>query len=175
MSKSKRKKAIAREIHALIAELAQRFPQAFVANTWEPHRPLAIRVGNAILAECPDMPPKVLRLALGSYTKRLPYRQAVAAGGPRFNLAGEVEGEVALEHAEDARVRVEAMERKLEVRLANALAARKAENLKREAAKLAKREAAKQANAARQAPPPRLSIADLRAAAQARRATIEAA
>jgi sRNA-binding protein len=160
-----KRKARRREVVAIIEELARRFPQVFVANIWNAHKPLAVGVGPAVIAACPDLPPKPLRLALGAYIARLAYREAVAAGGPRFNLAGQVEGEVTLEHIADARMRVETMERKRRVRLANASAAHKA---KLEAAKLAK--ASKQAPPA-PAAPPRLSIADLRAAALARRAS----
>jgi sRNA-binding protein len=77
-----------------IAELARRFPQTFVAEPWEPHRPLAIGTFEVLAAACGDIPAIDLRRALNAYVRRLVYQQALAAGGPRFDLAGLACGEV---------------------------------------------------------------------------------
>jgi hypothetical protein len=69
-----------REILAVIAELSRRFPLVFVANVWEAHKPLAIGIGPAVIAACPDLPLQPLRQALAMYARRLAYRKAVAGG-----------------------------------------------------------------------------------------------
>ena len=144
-----------------IAILAELFPHCFVVDKWAPHRPLKIGI-HVDLVVTGLVTPREVRNALVVYTGRLQYQKAVAAGGARVDLDGNVAGEVAPDQAEHARAVVARMEAKV---LAQAEAAR-IENAER-------KRVAKQAMP--KAPPPdspaplRLGLADLKAAAAARR------
>jgi hypothetical protein len=79
-----------------IAALADLFRAAFVANRWEPHRPLARGIHRE-LVERGILRPEECRLVLGLYVARPMYLKALAAGGARINLAGLPTGEVTAE------------------------------------------------------------------------------
>jgi ProP effector len=111
----------------LVAALAQLFPAVFVTDRWAPHKPLKVGIGNDLLTR------GVLRRAetrvLSWYVARRMYQLALAAGGPRYDLDGNVAGEVSAEHIEAARAKLAALDAKR---------ARKAEAVER-AAQLAHR------------------------------------
>jgi sRNA-binding protein len=152
-----RRKASKRTI-PLLAEL---YPQCFTAEKWQPHRPLKIGVHLDLIARGVLLPDECRALFL-RYCFRLMYQRAVAAGGARFDLDGNSVGEVAADEIEHARAVVAQMEAKV---LAQAEAARIE---KAERKRVARRTMPK-------APPPdntaprRLGLADLKAAAAARR------
>lgn len=53
-----------------------------------------------------------IRAAVAMYTRRTSYLKALAAGGPRFNLAGEPTGEVTVEQQQRALETLTAMKKK---------------------------------------------------------------
>jgi len=79
-----------------IAALAELYPACFVANRWEPHRPLARGIHRE-LVERGILRPEECRLVLGLYVARPMYQRALAVGGARVNLAGNPAGEVTAE------------------------------------------------------------------------------
>lgn len=76
-----------------IAALAELFPAAFIVNRWEPHRPLARGI-HCELIDRGILRPEECRLVFGLYVARPMYQRALAAGGPRVNLAGNPTDEV---------------------------------------------------------------------------------
>jgi sRNA-binding protein len=185
------------ELKRTIAILAELFPTCFTMGKWEAHRPLKVGIHADLLATG-LLTPREVRNALVVYTGRRMYQAALAAGGARVGLNGDVAGEVTPDQAERALAAVARIEAKV---VARAEAARK-----QKAARKAARERATQQEdgslnprkmgvskalsvenklerpdcqpAARTPPPPpppsdsaprRFSLADLKAAATARR------
>ena len=94
------------QINAALGRLAERFPQTFVAEKHQPHRPL--KWGSP-----PTSPPVVRNLkrrvrgtALSVYTGRIAYLQSLVAGATRVDLDGNPAGEVTAEEAEYAAARL---------------------------------------------------------------------
>jgi sRNA-binding protein len=143
----------------IIAVLAELFP-VFAAERWQPHRPLKIGIhldlvdrGVLLPDEC-----RVLR----RYVSRRMYQCALAAGGPRFDLAGNVAGEVTPEQIFGAKAVLACIDAKAADQAVAVRAAREGERIERKRAK--------------PSPPPppaaeprRLGLADLKRAAQERR------
>jgi ProP effector len=82
-----------RPAHDIITALATFFPQAFIAEKWQPQRPLKIGIHIDLLA-AGIMTSNEIWAALRSYARRRMYLAAVAAGGPRIDLNGNPAGEV---------------------------------------------------------------------------------
>ena len=84
-------------IHPILDQLCQAFPACF--NRTDP-RPLKIGLGEKVLAlagvhpALADLSRTQLRRALKVYTGAPAYRKALAKGGPRYDLAGQPDGEV---------------------------------------------------------------------------------
>ena len=57
-------------------------------------KPLAIGIDKQLIARLPDVNRKVLRIALGMHTNSLRYLKAMEKATGRFNLEGQVDGEV---------------------------------------------------------------------------------
>jgi ProP effector len=134
------------EAIAVIAELEKRWPLCF--SIYEPRRrPLALGVHDRILEA--GFPAEGLANALRRYVSSFAYLRSMTADAIRIDLDGSAAGVVGAEHAAQAVARL--ADQKL--------------RLKR-----------RESQPATPAPPPvptgpkRLSLADLRAAAQARRA-----
>jgi sRNA-binding protein len=81
---------------ANIVALAALFPAAFSAEPWQAHRPLKIGIGNELVARR-VLGAKEVNAALKQYVDRLMYQKCLAAGGARFDLEGNVAGEVSSE------------------------------------------------------------------------------
>jgi sRNA-binding protein len=161
-----------------IAALAAMFPAAFSAEPWHEHRPLKVGIGNDLVARG-VLGKREVNAALKPYVDRLKYQKCLAAGGARVDLEGNVAGEVSNEH----RSRAERLAARIEARQPAEAAAAKA------AAESAKavRHAAMPSSAFNgkavfmplptQTTPPsgsgRLGLADLKRAAQERRARQE--
>jgi sRNA-binding protein len=150
-----------------ITVLAELFPAVFVAEPWQPHKPLkrsihADLVARGVLSE------EEVRDVLRAYSWRLGYQRALAAGGTPLQLAGEPYGEVSAQEIAGAKLAVERIEAN---RLKEALAAK----AKAKAAKKPKVTCAPARMSATPPAAPRLSLAGLKAAAQARRAAAAAA
>jgi ProP effector len=135
-----------------IEVLAELFPAAFVADQQLSHRPLKVGIHQDLIhrsvlqeGEC--------RAVFRFYTSRRSYQKALAAGGPRFDLDGNVAGEVTAEQQEFARTKLEQIKARMKAR----------DKAKPKAPPTAKPE---------QLASPRLGLADLRAAATARKARL---
>jgi sRNA-binding protein len=109
----------------LISDLARRFPATFTAEPWLPHRPLKIGVRHDLLAA--GFTPAEVKAALRCYVTRRMYLAAVAAGGPRFDLAGNPVGEVSADDCESACTRLAAFDAARAKKAAATRAAREAE------------------------------------------------
>jgi sRNA-binding protein len=165
-------------LQELIAILTELFPACFVAETWRPHKPLKVGI-HKDLVELGLLSPRECSIALRRYASRLMYRRAVARGGPRFDLDGHVAGEVRPDEADHAKAAVAAIEAK---RAPKAKAVADEKRAKRANDRHAQRPADKRYHEAqpektylrppeppREPQPLRLGLADLRAAARARR------
>ena len=76
-----------------IAALAALFPTAFSAQPWQAHRPLKVGIGDELAARG-VLGAQEINAALKQYVDRLMYQKCLAAGGARFDLEGNVAGEV---------------------------------------------------------------------------------
>jgi ProP effector len=94
--------ATKQDINATLARLAEAFPQTFVLEKHRPHRPLKVGIGIDLRTRCPELDPPALRKALGAYTKRVMYLEAMVAGAARLDLDGNPAGEVTAGEAEHA-------------------------------------------------------------------------
>ena len=95
-----------------LARLADMWPQAFDLNT---PRPLALGIIDSIMEELNRAGAGgygAARYALKGYTSNIRYVRALAAGGPRYNLLGEPEGEVTAEQQQRATEMLKAMTEK---------------------------------------------------------------
>jgi sRNA-binding protein len=159
--------------HSILETLAELFPNTFVAERWQPHRPLKHGIHFDLIAQ------GVLTLeetrVLRFYVRRRMYQAALAAGGPRYDLDGNECGQVEPEQADAAAKWLAAID---------IASAAKAEQI-RQSIKSLKRNAPPRVwkvfpdtPAVRPAPvstpeenvPQRLSLTGLKAAAQARKA-----
>jgi ProP effector len=160
-------------MHEGIAQLAALFPNCFR----QPCEPLKIGIHNDIIARQPELRPSLLASALKSYTRSLGYLEALKAGAARIDLEGNPVGTVTVSDEEGAKRKI--------AKLAWHAAATAIEACKtagQPAAEPVVERAGQQnpipeAKTQQPAPagPPRLGLAGLKAAAQARRARLVAA
>jgi ProP effector len=175
-----------------IAVLAEHFPTVFALEGWQSHKPLKIGIKEEIAA-AGIMPAEDIGPTLRLYVRRLMYQRALAAGGSRHGLDGEPCGEVTAEQAAGAAAVVARIETESQTRGAASIAAWKANKPRKvwkvfpdgyDANKPDKRRETEDVTAA--APPAaelaatpasptvpavkRLGLADLKRAAQERRA-----
>jgi ProP effector len=129
-------------LRAALTCLAERFPQTFVREGHQPHRPLKVGIAADLVARCVELERRKLTAALSAYTQRIVYRKAMVAGAARVDLDGNPAGEVSAADAEHAAAK-----------LAETLASREAEQAAAKAAKRAERIAKQPAEPAA-APPP---------------------
>jgi ProP effector len=134
-----------RQAIAALAKLAELYPACFAADAAGPHRPLKIGIHRDLI-ERGMQPGEVQALML--YVKRPAYKAALIAGGPRYDLDGNPYGEVTAEQ------------------IAVAKAERQKANVQPSCMASVEREAKTTG---------RLSLADLKAAALARKITERAA
>jgi ProP effector len=80
-----------------IAALAALFPAAFSAEPWQAHRPLKVGIANDLVARG-VLGPREVNAALKRYVDRLMYQKCLAVGGARVDLEGNVAGQVSSEH-----------------------------------------------------------------------------
>jgi sRNA-binding protein len=164
---------------AHIAALAAMFPAAFSAETWQEHRPWKVGIGNDLVARG-VLGKRAVNAALKRYVDRLMYQKCLAAGGARVDLEGNIAGEVSSEH----RSRAERLVARIEAhQLAEAAAVKaEAESIEavRQAAAIPSMLDARvvvmptQPEATPSTGSHRLGLADLKRAAQERRARQEA-
>ena len=139
----------------LIGVLAERFPACLAVNP-SYRRPLKLGIHVDILAQLSDtIAPRDLSAALRIYVSNRKYLKALVAGADRVDLNGMPAGTVTAEHADIAKDQYE----------------RRREKQKAKQKQLAVAPA-KPAESPVAAAPRRLSLADLRMAAQARRVAL---
>lgn len=86
----------ATEARALLQQLSEAF------SVFRECKPLALRVDASIRERMPEIERKLLRSALRMHTASTRYLKAVERSQERFNLEGEVAGEVTAEQREHA-------------------------------------------------------------------------
>jgi ProP effector len=89
----------------IIQTLAELFPNVFVAERWDTHRPLKIGIRDDLVARGIIQPDEAK--AIGVYTGRRMYQQALAEGGARFDLDGNECGAVSDEQAAVAKAHLD--------------------------------------------------------------------
>src|SRR5260370_721747 len=87
--------------HNVVAMLAARFPQTFVADSARPHRPLKLGIDRDLVA-LGVLDEASAAKTLRHYCSRLMYRRSLVAGAVRVDLDGQAAGEVAAAHAAHA-------------------------------------------------------------------------
>jgi ProP effector len=96
-------------LRAAIATLAKLYPNTFVAEKWEPHRPLKVGIYNDLTA-ANILRRRELHAALAAYTAHRTYLLAMTAGAPRIGLDGLPAGTVTEQDAESAAERLHALD-----------------------------------------------------------------
>ncbi|MGX9432002.1 MULTISPECIES: ProQ/FINO family protein [Bradyrhizobium] len=81
------------DLQAALAYLAERFPQTFVLERHQPHRPLKVGIADDLVARCPELDRSKLGIVLGTYARRVMYRKGMVAGAARIDLDGNACGE----------------------------------------------------------------------------------
>jgi sRNA-binding protein len=162
----------------LLRTVAELLP-VFTPDPWEAHKPLAIGIEKALIATG-ILKPWEVRLALRAYCRRRMYVAAVAAAGARYDITGNVAGEVSEQHQACAKASLAHMDAKRAEAAAKVRAEQKAawlaEKAKRAATAAAGKPKGPRPSAAAPQPatsgdqPRRLGLADLKAAAAARKA-----
>jgi ProP effector len=154
------------EYSTIIETLADLFPAVFVAERWRNHKPLARGIHLDLVARgvLTTEETKVLRY----YVRRRMYLAALSAGGDRFDLDGQPSGVVTDEEAATAAKAVEAIDK---ANAAKAAAVRQAvRSLRRNVAPRVWKVFPDKPEPAPEPAPQCLSLAGLKAAAQARAA-----
>ena len=72
-----------KKVPAVLACIAEWFPQAFVAEKYLPHRPLKIGIHVDLKARCPALSERKRGAVLHWYVTRTMYLRACVAGAPR--------------------------------------------------------------------------------------------
>ena len=98
-----------KKVPAVLACIAEWFPQAFVPEKYLPHRPLKIGIHIDLKARCPALSERKRRAVLHWYVTRTIYLRACVAGAPRIDLDGNVCGEVTAAEAQHAAARLAAI------------------------------------------------------------------
>ena len=98
-----------KKVPAVLACIAEWFPQAFVPEEYLPHRPLKIGIHIDLKARCPALSERERSAFLRYYVARPMYLRACVAGAPRIDLDGNVCGEVTAAEAQYAADRLAAI------------------------------------------------------------------
>src|SRR5215471_868029 len=154
-------------MHEVIDLLAQLYPRCFCSTN---RRPLKIGVCEEVISQHPEMSRHRIKRLLKTYAQSPEYWSTLTAGAPRIDLAGNVAGEVTAADEEDAKRKTAKEARRV---AAEAIEDRSA------AARPPAKPVAERAGEQNAIPetltpsgPPRVGLAGLKAAAQARRARL---
>jgi len=90
------------DIDDTLARLVEAFPQTFVLEKYQPHRPLKVGIAADLTARCPAIERRALNAVLRSYAQRVMYLKAMVEGAARVDLDGNPAGEVTARDAEYA-------------------------------------------------------------------------
>jgi ProP effector len=112
------------ENQRLLNVLAEKWPHIFMPDVIAGYavRPLKIGIDRDIMAALqPEYSSTKVRRAIGIYfyVVRWKYLKALVAGGPRFDLDGHEGEPVTTEQQERARIKLEALQAKIQTRLPN--------------------------------------------------------
>ena len=94
------------EVHAALADLARRYPQTFVLEKYQPHRPLKVGIFADLMERGEGLDHHMMSVALTVYTRRVMYLRSLVAGAARVDLDGKEAGEVTVQDAEHAAARL---------------------------------------------------------------------
>jgi len=83
----------------VIAKLAKRYPNCFVAEQWGPHKLFAIGIREALQSDGIALSERELCYVLKQYATRIMYLRAMVAGSTRVDLQGKPKGVVTREQA----------------------------------------------------------------------------
>jgi sRNA-binding protein len=154
-------------MHEGINLLAELYPRCFCRTN---RRPLKVGIYEEVISRHPEMSKPQIKRLLKEYTQSPEYWSTLAAGTPRIDLAGGVAGEVTAADEEDAKRKIAKGARRV---AAEAIEDRNAAG--RPSAKPVAERAGQQ-NAIQEtltpSGPPRVGLAGLKAAGQARRARL---
>jgi sRNA-binding protein len=121
------------DLRGALTCLAERFPQTFVLEGYQPHRPLKVGIAADLMSRCPELDRRKLSAALSAYTQRVMYLEGMVAGTARIDLDGNLAGEVSALDAEHAAERLAKILASRQATRATAVAARSAERVARQA------------------------------------------
>ena len=153
-------------MHEAITQLAELYPNCFR----QPGQPLKIGIRNDVIARHPELQPGLIASALRTYTRSVGYLETLKVGAPRIDLEGNPVGTVTAADEEDAKRKIAKAARRGAVK---AIEDRKGKSAT--VADLPSSPVAATPQPIAPAGPPRLGLAGLKAAAQARRARLVAA
>jgi sRNA-binding protein len=150
-------------MHEGINLLAELYPRCFCRTN---RRPLKIGVCDEIIGQHPEISRHRIKRLLKTYTQNPEYWSTLTAGTPRIDLEGNLVGEVTAADEEDAQRKIKEARRAA----AEAIEDRKAKSAT--VPDLPSSPVAASPLPTAPAGPPRLGLAGLKAAAQARRARL---
>ena len=156
-----------------IGQLAELYPNCFR----RPRQPLKIGIHNDVIARHPELRPSLIARALKTYTRSLGYLETLTAGAVRIDLEGNPVGTVTEADEEDAKRKIaKAASRTVAVAIEDRNPSGQPP-AKPVAERAGQQDPIPDAKSRQPAPagPPRLGLAGLKAAAQARRARLAAA
>ena len=110
------------DINTVLTRLTEAFPQAFVLEQYQPHRPLKVGIFSEIAARCPDLARSDLVTVLNIYTRRMMYLQSLVAGAARVDFDGNPCGDVTAADQEHAVARLAGIQAAREAKRAVAAA-----------------------------------------------------
>jgi ProP effector len=119
------------DLRAALTRLTEAFPQTFVLEQYQPHRPLKVGIAADIPARCPELDRRKLGAVLSAYTQRVMYLESMVAGAARIDLDGNLAGEVSALDAEHAAERLATTLASRQARRDTTVAARSAERTAR--------------------------------------------
>jgi len=151
-------------MHEGINLLAELYPRCFCRTN---RRPLKVGIYDEVISRHPEMSKPQIKRLLKEYTQSPEYWSTLTAGTPRIDLAGNVAGEVTAADEEDARRKIAKGARRVAIEDRSAAGQPRAKPVA---------DRAGQQNAIPEtltpSGPPRVGLAGLKAAAQARRARL---
>jgi ProP effector len=160
-------------MHEGITQLAELYPNCFR----QPPQPLKIGIHNDVIARHPELRPSLIASALKTYTRSLGYLETIRTGSARVDLEGNPVDTVTDADEEDAKRKIAKAAKRAAARAIDDRNAAGQPPAKAVAERAEQQNPIPEAKSQELTPagPPRLGLAGLKAAAQARRARLVAA
>jgi len=161
-------------MHEGIDLRAELYPRCFCRTN---RRPLKIGVCEEVISQHPEMSRHGIKHLLKTYTQSPEYSSTLTVGTPRIDLSGNAAGEVTAADEEDAKRKIAKEARRATAEAIGHRNAAGQPSAKPVAECAGQQNAIPEAKSQQLTPaaPPRLGLAGLKAAAQARRARLVAA